>query len=86
MKTISIRELHARTGRWVRLAEAHEQILITERSRPVAALVPYREAAQANRFRARKLLPVYKKLKGKLSGGTDSSAILSADRNRSRKP
>ena len=85
MKTISIRELHERTGQWVRLAEAHEQIVITERSHPVAALVPYRSTGEANRFRGRKLLPAYKKLQGKLSGGTDSIAILAADRDRAIK-
>jgi prevent-host-death family protein len=82
MKSISIRELHAKTGQWVRLAEAHEQIIITERGRPVAALTPYRTAAKSNRFSGRKLLPAYEKLRGKLSGGTESGAILSADRDR----
>ncbi len=82
MKTISIRELHEKTGEWVRLAEAHEQIIITERGKPVAALAPYRTRARANRFSGRKLLPAYKKLSGKLSGGTDSGTILSEDRGR----
>lgn len=82
MKTISIRELHEKTGEWVRLAEAHEQIIITERGRPVAALAPFRTVAKANRFRGRKLLPAYKKLSGKLSGGTDSGTILSEERSR----
>ncbi len=83
MKTISIRELHEKTGRWVRQAEAHEQIIITERGQPVAALTPYRTPAKANRFRGRKLLPAYKKLAGKLAGGTESGAILAGDRDRS---
>ena len=82
MKTISIRELHEKTGEWVRLAEAHEQIIITQRGRPVAALTPCRLPVKANRFKARKLLPEYQKLSGKLSGGTDSGAIVSADRDR----
>ena len=82
MKTISIRELHEKTGQWVRLAEEHEQIIITERGRPVAALAPYRRPARTNRFSARKLLPAYKKFRGKLSGGTDSGSILSEDRDR----
>ena len=82
MKTISIRELHEKTGEWVRLAERHEQIIITERGKPVAALAPFRTQAKANRFTGRKLLPAYKKLSGKLSGGTDSGAILSEERSR----
>lgn len=81
MKNVSIRELHEKTGEWVRLAEAHEQIIITDRGRPVASLAPYREPAQRNRFHARKLLPAYAKLRGKLSGGTDSSVIISKNRD-----
>ena len=84
MTTISIRELHEKTGEWVRLAEAHERIIITERGRPVAALAPYRTPAKANRFRGRKLLPAYKRLSGNLPGGSDSGAIISKDRNRGR--
>ncbi|MBA3963920.1 MAG: type II toxin-antitoxin system prevent-host-death family antitoxin [Chthoniobacterales bacterium] len=86
MKTISIRQLHEKTGEWVRQAEAHEQIIITERGRPIAALAPYTAPARGNRFRERRLLPAYQKLRGKLSGGTDSSAILSADRDQESAP
>ncbi len=82
LKTISIRELHEKTGQWVRLAEAHERIVITDRSEPIAALVPYEPAARANRFVGRKLLPAYRKLRGGLSAGTDSSDLLSRDRDR----
>ncbi len=80
MKRVSIRQLHEKTGEWVRLAKMHEQIIITERGRPVAALAPVRAPAKRNRFHARKLLPAYKKLRGKLSGGTDSGTILSEER------
>ncbi len=82
MKRVSIRQLHEKTGQWVRLAKMHEQIIITERGRPVAALAPVRTPAKGNRFEARKLLPAYKKLRGKLSGGTDSGTILSEERDR----
>jgi prevent-host-death family protein len=37
MKSVSIRELHMNTGNLVR-ASAHENILVTERGRPVAVL------------------------------------------------
>lgn len=80
MKSVSIRELHEKTGEWVRLAEAHEEIVITDRGRPVASLTPYRRPAKRNRFSARKVLPAYAKLRGKLSGGTDSGALISEDR------
>ena len=81
MKTISIRELHEKTGEWVRLADTHEQIIITDRGQPVASLAPYRTAAKTNRFAARTLLPAYKKLRGTLSAGTDSTRLLSEDRS-----
>ena len=82
MKSISIRQLHEKTGEWVRLAHMHEQIAITERGRPIATLAPFRTPAKANRFAARKVLPAYKKFRGKLSGGTDSGKILSEERER----
>jgi prevent-host-death family protein len=81
MKRVSIRELHEKTGEWVRLAETHEQIIITDRGQPVASLAPYRRPAKRNRFSARKLLPSYAKLRGKLSAGTDSGTLISQDRD-----
>ena len=39
MKTISIRELHLATGRWVRHA-AKEPVVVTDRGREVAAIQP----------------------------------------------
>ena len=41
MKTISIRELHLETGRWVRHAARRGLIVITDRGRRVAALQPF---------------------------------------------
>jgi antitoxin (DNA-binding transcriptional repressor) of toxin-antitoxin stability system len=38
MKTISIRELHLETGRWVRHAASQGPIVVTDRGRRVAAL------------------------------------------------
>jgi antitoxin (DNA-binding transcriptional repressor) of toxin-antitoxin stability system len=40
MKTISIRELHLRTGRWVRHAASRGPVVVTDRGRKVAALRP----------------------------------------------
>ncbi len=81
MKTVSIRELHEKTGEWVRLAETHEQIIITDRGRPVASLAPYRRPAKRNRFTSRKILPAYARLRGKLSSGTETTALISDDRD-----
>jgi antitoxin (DNA-binding transcriptional repressor) of toxin-antitoxin stability system len=41
MKTISIRELHLRTGRWVRQAATRGPIVFTDRGHRVAALQPF---------------------------------------------
>jgi prevent-host-death family protein len=65
MKTISIRELHLQTGRWVRHAARGGRIVVTDRGRRVAALQPFdptvtsrplpnREAA----IRKRSLVPI----------------------------
>lgn len=81
MKMISIRELHEETEAWVRRAEDHEQIIITDRGRSVASLAPYRRPAKANRFSDRKILSAYGKLMGRLSRGTDSGTLVSEDRD-----
>lgn len=44
MKTISIRELHLDTGRWVRHAAAREPVIVTDRGRRVAALQAFEPA------------------------------------------
>lgn len=41
MKTISIRELHLDTGKWVRHAAEHGPVVVTDRGRKVAELQPY---------------------------------------------
>jgi prevent-host-death family protein len=41
MKTITIRELHLKTGRWVRHAASRGPIVVTDRGRRVAALQPF---------------------------------------------
>jgi antitoxin (DNA-binding transcriptional repressor) of toxin-antitoxin stability system len=40
MKSISIRDLHLHTGRWVRQAASRAPIVITDRGRKVAILQP----------------------------------------------
>jgi len=41
MKEISINELQADAGWWVRQAALEQQIVITEQGHPVAALIPF---------------------------------------------
>ena len=82
MKTISIRELHQRTGAWVRKAVELGAITVTERGKPLVRLEAVLDVTSANPFRVRRLRPGYARLKGKLGRGTDSTAIISEDRER----
>ena len=82
MKTISLRELHAATGAWVRKAARLGTVTITDRGKAIARITPVGAQARENPFRARKLRPGYAKLRGKLSGGTDSTAAVAEDRAR----
>jgi prevent-host-death family protein len=80
MKTISIRELHTHTGRYVRRA-ATEPITVTDRGQTVARLVPVAESSGLS-FAQRRLRPGFKRLleAGPL-GGPDSTQIISEDRD-----
>jgi prevent-host-death family protein len=49
MKTISIRELHLETGRWVRHAASRGPVVVTDRGRRVAALQPFDAFAATGR-------------------------------------
>ena len=67
MKTISIRELHEKTGEWVRRSLKLGAITVTDHGKAVARIVPVEEAAPAaNPFAARKLRRGYARLLGKL--------------------
>jgi antitoxin (DNA-binding transcriptional repressor) of toxin-antitoxin stability system len=82
MKTISIRELHERTGAWVRKAVELGAITVTERGKPLVRLEAVTDVRSANPFRERHLRPEYARLRGKLGGGTDTTTIISEDRDR----
>jgi antitoxin (DNA-binding transcriptional repressor) of toxin-antitoxin stability system len=82
MKTISLRELHGATGRWVRKAASLGAVTITDRGRAIARISAVGAQSRENPFRLRKLRPGYAKLRGRLSGGTDSSVAVAEDRER----
>ncbi len=74
MKTISIRELHAHTGRFVREAK-HETIRVTDRGREVAVLkapAPAEAAGKPFPKRPRASLPKVR---------VDSSVYISEERD-----
>jgi prevent-host-death family protein len=85
MKRISIRELHEKTGEYVRSVSEVGEIFVTDRGKIVARIVPQHELPQVPYFARRKLTPAFQKLlkSGKLRGGTDSTRAVSEDRDRS---
>ena len=79
MVQIGIRDLHMKTGEWVRRAARGEGVVITERGRPVASLIPFREGDAGRSFRERQVLPEFDALPV-MSG--DTGAYVSEDRER----
>ena len=79
MKSISIRQLHDETGRWVRRAAAIGELQVTERGRPVAKLVPATPTPATPYFSRRILLPAFQATQSE--GRTDSTAGISAERD-----
>ena len=82
MKTISIRELHEKTGDWIRRSAKLGAITVTDRGKPIARIEPLEPAAAVNPFAIRKLRPGYARLLGKLKGGIDSTDAIDMDRDR----
>jgi antitoxin (DNA-binding transcriptional repressor) of toxin-antitoxin stability system len=83
MKTISIRELHNSTGKLVRMASRHGEIRVTDRGRVVASIVAPPPETSAPYFSRRKSTAAFKRLdlSGKTGSGTDSTVIISEDRD-----
>ena len=80
MKTISIRELHEKTGEYVRKVADLGEIHVTDRGRTVAKLVPQEEKPEVPYFARRKPSRRFKAIMHKLKGGTDSTVLISQDR------
>lgn len=79
MQEVSIRELHDRTGKWVRLAGQLGEIVITDHGRQVARIVPLEN--EIPYFARRKSSPEFLALAGQLHLGRDSTDIISEDRD-----
>lgn len=79
MKRVSIRDLHLHTGRWIRGVAEHHRILVTDRGRPVAEIVPYEEKTVEVSFSDRRESPEFKELP-RVAG--DAAEDLGADRSR----
>ena len=81
MKTITIRELHQSTGRWVRQAQAGE-VYVTERGKLIARIVPASPLPPQPFFADPPYTPAFLRERARLQGGTDSTQIIGEDRDR----
>ena len=82
MKEISIRELHRRTGAWVRSARKYGAILVRDRNIVVAKLVPVSDEVVENLFKKWKPLKKFAAALERPVRGTPAEDIISEDRNR----
>ncbi len=81
MKIISIRELHAATGKWVRSAAAGT-VHVTERGRLVTKIVSAKEAPPQPFFAAPPFTRAFLAQRRNLRGGTNSTRLVSEERDR----
>jgi antitoxin (DNA-binding transcriptional repressor) of toxin-antitoxin stability system len=82
MKEISIRELHRRTGAWVRSAGKYGSILVRDRRRPVARITPVTNEPDVNRFAVWKPQRRFAAALDRPVGGRPVGDIVSEDRDR----
>lgn len=82
MKQVTLRQLHENTGTIVREAVRLGGIVVTDRGTPIARIGPASQSADKP-FKRRHILPAYQELldSGALKGGTDSTQIISEDRD-----
>jgi len=79
MKEISIRDLHLKTGEWIRRVSRERKIVISERGVPVATLIPFEPAHKAMPFANRKVVRGFEELP---AIEHDSTEYISSDRDR----
>ncbi len=80
MKTISIKDLHDKTGHWLRQVEREGEVIVTERGNPVARMLPPAKPSAGSPLAKRKLLPGVARLIERPIGGPDSAAVISGMR------
>lgn len=79
MKEITIRELHLKTGAWVRRVAREGRVVVKERGQPVATLVPFELEHRGTPFSKRVLVPGFADLPPTTGDSTD---YISEDRER----
>ncbi len=81
MKTISLRELHNNTGKWVRQAEHETEIIVTDRGKAIASLSPLKNRLPKKvGWDRRKLVPGYAAYLKSGMPTSDSTPGISEDR------
>ena len=82
MKTVTLRELHARTGEWVREASRCGQIVVTDNGRPIARILPDTGETESPYFAEREPTKAFRTLdeSGRTGRGPDVTRIISEDR------
>lgn len=80
MKAITIRELHASTGKWVRRASALGELQVTQRGLVIAKITPASSPPPEPFFARRKLTKAFRAAQPFLRGGPDSTLGISEDR------
>jgi len=81
MKTITIRELHQETGRWLRQASSGD-VYVTERGRLIAKIVPAAPPSPRPYFANPRYTRAFLRYRKSLRGGTDTTEIIGQDRDR----
>ena len=81
MKTISIKDLHDKTGHWLRRVKAEGEVIVTERGTPLARMLPPAKRQASNPFARRKLLRGVRAIMQRPIRGPDSAAIISSMRD-----
>ena len=82
MKEISIRELHRRTGAWVRAARKYGSIIVRDRNVAVARIVPVSEEPLVNVFEHWKPRRKFAERLDRPVGDPPVEDIVSEDRDR----
>jgi len=82
MRTVTIRELHARTRQVARGASHHGQVLVTDRGRTIAKILPETEETGVPHFAERNPSRAFQFLdgSGKTGRGRDITESISEDR------
>ena len=80
MKTISIKDLHDKTGHWLRRVKTEGEVVVTERGTPVVRMLPPAKLPADNPFARRKLLRGVAAIMQRPIGGPDSAKIISSMR------